>query len=341
MSYIFKYLPEPGITYDIIRMLYVKLNVTNVWKETLTTIDGQKDHEHFIEKHAKQLPDPDSDLTIFFYIPTNRKRTFLSYIIEDEISESFTEFTIDVLLKRLNDSPTITDKLFTYYLGEDIRHKPDFEYQLRFIKTIPDKIKLILFGFYYNPEIFLHKLRQTIHEYYYIIDNTFPLVQINSEMLTLFTNLLPTSNLNVNKHKEGTNKIIWYSLCRCTPRLTMYGNSQNTFFFITTPNTIFDKINDKYEYSILELLETIRAIDDHYRLKIMQLLKSTPDLTTMEISDKLELSLTATKYHLSILKKANMITYKRNNRSAYYSYNPDGYKSLLKALENFEKGGFK
>ena len=337
MSYTFKYYPDPGITYDIIRMLYVKLNACSIWKETLTTIDYREDHIRFIEEHAKLFPEPNSDLSLFFFIPSNKRKTFLSSILEQLITENFSAYSISDLITFLNNTPHISSILFSYYLGEHNYNARDFEYHLRSNKTIPDKIKLLLFGFHYNPETYTSKLCQTIYDYYLKIVNEFSTDQIPNNDLIKYVNLAseikPSPNTRYNE--------VLYSLCRCTPRLAMSGYSQDNFFFISTSDTISEKVNNKLEYSTLELLEAIHSLDDQYRLEIIQLLKSNTSLTPLEISEKLKLSLTATKYHLSILKKTNIIMFKRINRTTYYSYNSNGFKSILKALENFEKGEYK
>ena len=60
MNFTFNYNPDPGIMYDIIRMLYVKFNATNVWKETLTSVETKDQQYHYISEHSKTLPYPKS-----------------------------------------------------------------------------------------------------------------------------------------------------------------------------------------------------------------------------------------------------------------------------------------
>ena len=123
-----------------------------------------------------------------------------------------------------------------------------------------------------------------------------------------------------------------FSLCRCTPMHILFSDSFDNFFFITTTQTIIDKVTREISMSTTKLLELLHALDDQYRLSIIQLLKLNGEMTIQEFSDKLNLSLTATKYHLAILRKANMISFKRINRSTQYSYNSAGYDALQKAL---------
>lgn len=337
MSYTFKYYPDPGITYDIIRMLYVKLNASSIWKETLTTIDYQEEHVRFIEEHANLLPEPDPDLSLFFYIPTNKKTTFLSTVADELICKNFQTYSIEDLIKYTNNITKVKEEIFNYYFSDKILGSADFEYQVRSSRTIPDRIKLLLFGFSYNPAEYITKLNNVIQNYYELIGTYWKIDLISNDVLNQFTAKLISKPAVTKKHIDLT--FVAYSLCRCTPMHLLFGYSQENLFFISTSNTLIENIRSDLAFSTSELLQTLHSIDDQYRLEIIKLLKNTPEQSPNDIADRLKLSLTATKYHLSILKKAKMITFSRNNRSTYYSYNPEGYKSLIAALEYFEKGG--
>ena len=45
MSYSLKYYPDPGIAFDITKMLFVKLNSESVWQSSLTSIDSNINQE--------------------------------------------------------------------------------------------------------------------------------------------------------------------------------------------------------------------------------------------------------------------------------------------------------
>lgn len=336
MSYTFKYLPEPGITYDIIRLLYVKLNATSIWKETLTRIDHQDQHIKYIYQQTECLPDPDNDLSIFVYIPTNRKKTFISSIADRLVENDIASYSVSDLFMYLNETDIVKHDLFSYYLGEQEYDMMGFESQLRSIKTIPDKIKLLLFGFSYNASTFIQKLIETIKNYHFQM-NLSPLLDLPStETLDQFTNLLLGG---VVDHVTADEITVYYSLCKCTPVFLLSNYNSKNPMFISTLETIHEKVSNESSFTAHELLLLLQALDDKSRLDIIRLLKIEDELSTYDISQRLNLSLTATKYHLAILKKANMISFKRSNRNTHYTYNPFGYKNLLNALSNFEKGG--
>ena len=339
MNYQFKYYPEPGITYDIIRMLYVKLNANNIWKETLTTVDCQEEHIHFIEEHAKLLPEPDPDLALFAYIPTNRKTTFLSSIVDELISNNFSSFTLNSLYEYINNISRVKEGIFSYYFYDEFINSVDFEYQLRVNKTIPDRIKLLLFGFSYNPMAYIKKLNATIQEYSSLITKLGKVESFTIDALDQFVAIMYENNSKKHfKDSPDDPHVMMYSLCRCTPVFNLFFYSTQNPFFVSTPSTISKVLTSEDSCTNSELLKLIHSIDDQYRLDILRLIRLNEELSLLEISQKLNLSMTATKYHLAILKKANLIVCRRINRNAKYAYNPIGFKTLIKSLDNFEKG---
>jgi len=342
MNFTFNYNPDPGIMYDIIRMLYVKFNATNVWKETLTSMETNDQQYHYISEHAKILPDPKSELALFFYIPTNKKTTFMSMITDKMVSDDFSSFSISNIYSYLSNTNQVYNDVLSYYLGEQDYSNVIFESLIRLSKTIPDRIKLLLFGFSDNPIAYISQLSNWISTYYSSINMDNESVQISSTDLDKFTNLLIEQSHAFHKKRTSLKKdsVIGFSLCKYTPDFLMYNHSEQNPFFISTEITIQEKINNQTTLSTQELLHATHALNDQYRLTIIRCLKQFGSLSPAELAEKLSLSVTATKYHMSLLKKANIITVARNSRSIYYTYNPIGYKNVIKALENFEKGDF-
>ena len=93
MSYSLKYYPDPGIAFDISKMLFVKLNSESVWRSSLTSIDSNINECEYINKYANSLPHPDADLLLYVFIPTHKNATFLSTITSNIISQNFHNFT--------------------------------------------------------------------------------------------------------------------------------------------------------------------------------------------------------------------------------------------------------
>ena len=93
MNHTYQYYPDPGIAFDISKMLLVKLNPVNIWSTLLTSIDSQKDDTLFIQNNAESFPSPKSELLLFFFIPNNKNTTFFSSILSHVIQNNFSSFS--------------------------------------------------------------------------------------------------------------------------------------------------------------------------------------------------------------------------------------------------------
>ena len=67
MSYSLKYYPDPGIAFDISKMLFVKLNPESVWKSLLTSIEDTNPETLKIQHNSNQFPNPNGILLLFLF----------------------------------------------------------------------------------------------------------------------------------------------------------------------------------------------------------------------------------------------------------------------------------
>jgi len=155
MSYSLKYYPDPGIAFDISKMLFVKLNPETVWKEFLITMNSPIDEVSFIQDKAKYFPEVNSDLLLFSFIPNNKNETFLSRTISQLLAQGIKEFSIFQLQNYFTDISSVQKDLYRFYLGEKEFSMNNMEYTIRSHKALPDRIKLLLFGFIMSPEKFI------------------------------------------------------------------------------------------------------------------------------------------------------------------------------------------
>ncbi len=340
MSYFFEYFPEPGIAHDICKMLYVKLNPQTDWQETLTSFDSQEKHIKYIIKHANQLPDPKSELALFVYKPIRKSSTFLSKVLISQISSNFKLFSITHLLSYFSDLQRVRQDILTFYLGEQDYNNIDLDHLIRFTTAFPDRIKVLLFGFILYPHKYISFLTKTINQYYSVINDTWAKFHKYNENLNNIIDLSlkkSYSNLpNLNEVLQETP--ISYSICFTTPDFLYYNLSSPTPFIITTDNTINQVVNSNDFPLISQMIQVTHAISDKYRISIINQLFAHPNMTMHEISTYLGLSLTTTKYHVNILKKANLVKGVSHNRQLYYFANPFGFKNAKKAFEKLEKG---
>ena len=86
--------------------------------------------------------------------------------------------------------------------------------------------------------------------------------------------------------------------------------------------------NTKSEVIILGMSETLKAISDPVRREIFELLKDGRK-TAGEISSSFNLTGATVSYHLSNLKKANLITETKQKNFIFYELNSSIFEDVL------------
>lgn len=96
-------------------------------------------------------------------------------------------------------------------------------------------------------------------------------------------------------------------------------------------------LNSSKEVSALGFPETFKALSDPVRRDILVLLKNGR-LSAGEISSRFSLSGATVSYHLSLLKKAGLVTETRQKNFIYYDLNISVFEELMLWFSQF-KGG--
>lgn len=342
MSYSLKYYPDPGIAFDISKMLFVKLNSESVWKSSLTSIESSNNEIDIIKNNASLLPDPEQEVSLFLTIPNHKSTTFLASLISNLIKNNLENFSFSNLANYLSDINTIKNELILFYLGNSVNTPNDFEHAIRFNRNITDKTKILLFGFILNPNKYIDSLIRIIDLYSKIIKSQYLISNISESSPSHFVDVIieNTYSKSSNIKSNLSNHSISYSLSFTTPIFLFRDFTIDKPYFITTVNTI-NHIDKQATLSFTNsLLLAVNALNDKHRLSIISHLSSHKSLSLKELSKLLNLSTTTTNHHLSVLHKANVITLTKRGRSNLYSYNPSGFEIITKAICILEKGGY-
>ena len=100
---------------------------------------------------------------------------------------------------------------------------------------------------------------------------------------------------------------------------------------------------DKYLNEIggdtMPLQKTFKALSDPTRREILNLLKNGK-MSAGEIADKFDMTQATISHHLSILKKADLITEEKQWKHIYYELNISVFEEIMMWLSQFNiKGG--
>jgi ArsR family transcriptional regulator, arsenate/arsenite/antimonite-responsive transcriptional repressor len=81
---------------------------------------------------------------------------------------------------------------------------------------------------------------------------------------------------------------------------------------------------------------TMQALSDPTRRKILELLKKK-DMSVTEINKYFDITMPSLSHHLSVLKQADLITYRRQKQELIYSLNLSVFEEVAKMLVKFFK----
>ncbi|WP_375578970.1 metalloregulator ArsR/SmtB family transcription factor [Marivirga tractuosa] len=90
--------------------------------------------------------------------------------------------------------------------------------------------------------------------------------------------------------------------------------------------------NDK---KLAAMAKVLKAVANHNRLRIVQLLLDNGEMTVNEICEKLEnCEQSLLSHHLAALKEAGVLSSRRDGRKIFYSSAKKEIENLLSCIEN-------
>ena len=88
--------------------------------------------------------------------------------------------------------------------------------------------------------------------------------------------------------------------------------------------------------SIMGMSETLKAISDPVRRNILEMLREGK-MTAGDIANKFNLTNATVSYHLSYLKKADLIKEEKKKKFIYYKLNTSVFEEILVWIYQFGK----
>ena len=83
------------------------------------------------------------------------------------------------------------------------------------------------------------------------------------------------------------------------------------------------------EWAVRCLSRLFSAMSDPTRLQILHILAGTDEITVGEITDLVDLSISAVSHQLGLLRDRDLVTARRSGRQVYYSLTDDHVRALL------------
>ncbi|MGD1008055.1 MAG: metalloregulator ArsR/SmtB family transcription factor [Ignavibacteriaceae bacterium] len=88
----------------------------------------------------------------------------------------------------------------------------------------------------------------------------------------------------------------------------------------------------------MSLNQTLSALADPNRQKILECLRKT-ELPVAEIAKNLNITLATLSHHLDILRRANLVSSRREGRQIFYQVNLSVVEEILEAITKIFKSG--
>lgn len=337
MNYVFENHLDPGLAVDAAKILINKLNPEHTWLQSQLYPATYHKDEAYVKQQLNLFQDPDSKLYLFVYISKTNPVCYLTQYLMNQIEKNFDKFSFQDFISSFSDISSITKNLLAHYTGVPDYTIVDFETLIRHDEAIPDKIKVLLYGFLIKPEKYLDSLKKYLCLYYNILVKS----DRNLKNATLDSSSLHALLKSCIKDPEAflselTDRKIRYSICTTIPyHLQLSRNSFLWLIFSENILSLFDIHTGSFPPDYLIFLGD--ALRNHTRITIIQQLIHSQNLSISELEQTTKHATSTIQHHISILKKARLINEQKLGKQTLYSLNPEGLLYASETLSNIVK----
>lgn len=337
MNYTFENFPEPGLAVDAVKILVNKLNPEHTWLQSLLRPTTYHQDEAYVKKQLGLFPNPDKKLYLFAYISKTNSVCYLTQFLKKYIENNFDGFSFQDFISSFNDISLIKKNLLAYYTGVLDYTIVDFETLIRNDESIPDKVKVLLYGFLITPEKYIDALKKYLCLYYNTLfktDRNLKAIALDSSTLkSLLKSCIQDSETFLSELRDHK---IRYSICTTIPYHLQICRTSYLWLILTEKSIeLFHSNIDAFPSDYLIFLGD--ALRNHTRLSIIQQLIYTHSINISDIEKDTKHASSTIKHHISILKKARLIKEKKIGKQTFYSLNPEGLLYASKTLSDIIK----
>lgn len=334
MNYIFQNCPEPGLAVDTIKLLTMKLNPEHTWIQSLLHPSTYQQDETDIRAHLSLYPDPSEKLHLFVFLSRTRPTCYLTSLLLNHLAKDFDNFVFSNFLSILDDIELVKNSLFSHYLGDQDYSHVDIESIIRRDDSIPDKIKMLLFGFVLKPERYIASLKKYCALYYQTLSKKNRDLSYTALNSSILKSLLNSSIKDSESFlKQLPTSLIRYSLCTSIPNFLLFGRTPY-LWLIFTEETIKKLTESPETLSLDYIIHLGEALRNPTRVSIIRQLQIKHELLIEDLAKTTGLTNSTLLHHLYIMKKARLITEYKRGKQSVYSLQHDGFLYASNTLAN-------
>lgn len=337
MKLTFENLTEPGLAVDAVKILINKLNPENTWLQSQVLPTSYHEDEAYVKNQLKLFPDPDKKLYLFVYISKTNSSCYLTRSLRKQLEGNFDDFSFQDFITSFNDISLVTKNLLAHYTGVLDYSTVDFETLIRNDESIPDKIKVLIYGFLLKPESYIEALKKYLCLNYDILiktDRNLLKTSLDASKLKL---LLKSCIKDSDTFLSGLDDPkIRYSICTTIPYQLQFSRTSYLWLILTEKSIeLFHSNTDSFPSDYLIFLGD--ALRNHTRLSIIQQLICTHSINISDIEQATKHATATIHHHISILKRARLINEQKCGKQTFYSLNPEGLLYATKTLSDIIK----
>ncbi len=332
------YRQEPGLYSDVIfsHTLHFNIDLPDKLENFINTKKRAADMRFFRECLSR-FTAPADELCPFFEVVNNR--SFAFSVLYDHMIRT-QNFSVDAIKACLPDVQTMMQKLRQFYLPEQvIGDASDLCALKNDIHALPVSplVKFHLLALMIDPTPYyealflsLAKREDEMHAYY----------KANRAQLDAIKKMVKLSDISEYLNKchgiepDDLPADMAFSIMLVGKNAVRYMAGDTPFIILGAdyPARMAMLIGEAIQPDIVKIG---KALSEEKRVMILRLLLAENEITAQQLLRRLELSMTATHYHLEMLMQAGMLLARNEGRTIYYSLNREFFDRAPIVFDKF------
>ena len=329
------YRQEPGLYSDVIFSHTLHFNIDLLDKlENFINPKKRAADMRFFRDCLSRFTAPSDELCPFFEVMNNR--SFAFSILYDHMIRT-QNFSVDAIRTCLPDVPTMVQKILQFYLPEradndlctlkngllELPVSPLVKFHLMAMAIDPAPYYDALFASLAKREDEMHAFYKASRSQIDAIKKTVKPGDI-SEYLDKCQGVEP----------ENLPADMSFSIMLVGKNAVRYVAGDTPFIILGSdyPARMAMLIGESIQPDIVKIG---KALSEEKRVMILRLLLAESEITAQQLLRRLELSMTATHYHLEMLMQAGMLLARNEGRTIYYSLNREFFDRAPIVFDKF------
>lgn len=331
-----KYVAEPAICSDTLFsfLLYYNLDDADTLEHFINTKRRASDIKFFRDT-VSRFEVPAEELYPFFAIHRTSSFAFAGIFNALCIKQ---ECTIEQIEQYLPDAETLLGEVIRFYL-------PDYEGELSpaALRTALAEleaaplVKFHLLCMAVDPQPYFERLHTAIRQRHAKVSAYY---EANAEKLDKLKTYVREAklreflNVRYGACDEAVGEEITYSILLIGRNAVRYVPGDQAFMLLGSDCGV--RIEQLMAETIRpDIVKVGKALSEEKRVMVLQLLQSREEITAQQLLRELELSMTATHYHLELLMQAGMLLTRNEGRTIYYSLNRRFFDTAPAIFEDY------